>query len=143
MTDTAALTIDPWALATFILAGLLLMASTGLIVQWYRHRHLQTGLQNAVTDNRRLQAACADYARQLEQTASFTADLNQAALAARFQPRLLDHGAIAERTAPERYRYAQRLSEEGMEADQLASLLALSRHEAEQLVRLSRISAPS
>ncbi|MBE0583502.1 MAG: hypothetical protein IH612_07010 [Desulfofustis sp.] len=129
-----------WTLTALVLTVLLLITTAGLLWQQYRYRRLRTHYRSVVEERDQVLAATARHSGQ-EPTA-FAADLNQAELTTRFQyPRPRDYGAIAERTAPERYRYAHRLSRKGMEAEQIASLLTISRHEAQQLVHLSRLSS--
>jgi hypothetical protein len=128
-------------LTALVLAVLLLATTAGLLLwQQYRYRRLCSHYRSVIEERDNVLAATARHTGQ--ESATFAADLNRAEMATRFQyPRLRDYGAIAERTAPERYRYAHRLSRNGMEADQIASLLTISRHEAQQLVHLSRLSS--
>ena len=131
----------PWALTIGILTSLLLATAAGLLWQHYRYRRLRHHYQRIRAEQEKLVAETARLTGRSTTAAAFSADLDQAALTTRLQyPRLRDYGSIAERTAPERYRYAHRLSRNGMEAEQIASLLTISEQEAQQLVHLSRLS---
>lgn len=44
-------------------------------------------------------------------------------------------------TTPEKYQYIISLTQKGMKAEEIASILSISEHEARQLVSLARISA--
>lgn len=44
---------------------------------------------------------------------------------------------------PERYRYVRSFVENGMSSEEIASILSISNHEADQLVNLSRLSRSS
>jgi cell division protein FtsL len=132
----------PWALTIGILTSLLLATAAGLLWQHYRYRRLRNHYRSVLAEQEKLVAETTRLTGRSATGATFSADLDQAALTTRLQyPRLKDYGSIAERTAPERYRYAHRLSTNGMEAEQIASLLTISEHEARQLVHLSRLSA--
>lgn len=135
------MTILPWALTIGILTSLLLATGGGLLWQFYRYRKLHSAYRSVLAEQDQSETGPSRRTGHVHSSATFAADLNQAELTTKLQyPRLRDYGAIAERTAPERYRYAHRLSQNGMEAEQIASMLTISHHEAEQLVHLSRLS---
>jgi hypothetical protein len=72
----------------------------------------------------------------------FRENLSEAAVTTRLQaPRLALQSRPEAMAAPERYRYVHRLTENGMDADQVASVLSISSHEARQLVSLARLGA--
>lgn len=132
---------NPFLVSSGILLALLLLTG-GNSLRWRRRWHrLHAQYQAELAETASLSVQCEQLASNARQRLVFTANLNLAELTTRLQqPRPRDYGAIAERTAPERYRYAKQLSESGMEADQISSILTISSHEAEQLVSLSRIS---
>lgn len=77
------------------------------------------------------------YHRNLE----FQQNLTDAKITTRLQtPRLSLQTRADAPTAPERYRYVHRLAGNGMAADEIASILSISNHEARQLVNLARIA---
>lgn len=72
----------------------------------------------------------------------FQKNLSEAAVTTRLQtPRLALQARPDGKAAPERYRYVHRLAENGLDAEQVASVLAISSHEARQLVCLARLAA--
>ncbi|WP_143165910.1 hypothetical protein [Desulfofustis glycolicus] len=140
---TALPDMTPWALTIGILTALLLATGAGLLWQYYRYLKLHASYRKVLAEQDQAATGSSRSTGQGHASATFAADLNQAELTTKLQyPRLRDYGAIAERTAPERYRYAHRLSQNGMEAEQIASMLTISQHEAQQLVHLSRLSGP-
>ena len=73
--------------------------------------------------------------------AEFKKDLQSAELSTNFQkPRL--NAAFDSRniTAPERYKYVQSLSEKGLAAEDIASILSLSPIETEQILNLASLA---
>ncbi len=56
------------------------------------------------------------------------------------KPRLIARKPVTDSSPPEKYRYLQSLAKKGMPADEIASVLAISTHEAQQLVTLSQIA---
>ena len=74
-----------------------------------------------------------DFNRSLNQ-ASITTSLQKSRLSAQnYNPRL---------SPPERYRYVHSLASNGMSPEEIASILSISIHEADQLVNLSRLAHP-
>jgi hypothetical protein len=69
--------------------------------------------------------------------------VSQAELAARLQKSQLSapnmHRSM---TSPERYRYVHSLAANGMSSQEIASILSISIHEADQLVNLSKLAQP-
>ncbi len=64
-----------------------------------------------------------------------------AELTTNFQkPRLNGQNSAKSGSPPEKYRYLQSLAQKGMPADEIASVLAISTHEAQQLITLSKIA---
>lgn len=75
----------------------------------------------------------------------FQKSIEQAELTTRFQsPRLqaarLGAGTHSASQIPEKYSYIHSLTEKGMSAEEIASVLSISSHEASQLVTLTRIN---
>jgi hypothetical protein len=76
-------------------------------------------------------------------TSLFDDNLRAAELTTRLQqPRLTMQQCGYSPATPERYRYIQSMAEKGMSAQDIASLLSLSLHEATQLVTLVRVARP-
>jgi ATP/maltotriose-dependent transcriptional regulator MalT len=90
--------------------------------------------------------AFADMQKQLlalqeknKQYKEFQDSLNQAEITTRLQKSRL---SVQEQDmpAPERYRYVHSLAASGMSSQEIASVLSISIHEAEQLVNLARLA---
>jgi len=93
---------------------------------------------------RRLKELNSDYSAlktEHDQLREFQRSLEYAESAAASQPvKSLVQGRKGYGVMPEKYRYIRSLSEKGMDAREIASILAISRQEAEQLVTLSKIA---
>ncbi len=71
----------------------------------------------------------------------FQRDLNKAELTAQLQkPRTSLQASSGASNAPEKYCYIHSLMQKGMSAEEISSILAISTHEAKQLVTLSAIA---
>ncbi|BDD87352.1 hypothetical protein [Desulfofustis limnaeus] len=113
-------------------------------LHWRRRcRAAEARLQQAERQRSEQEEELQRWRLRAEQDAAFAADLSRAELATRFQHPRLQQQDGGEAAVPERYRYVQRLSDSGMSAEQVAELLAISPHEAQQLVRLARLGARS
>lgn len=74
----------------------------------------------------------------------FQDDLQNAELTMKLQqPRLSAQYGNRSTTTPERYLYVRSLAEKGMSAEEIASILKISIHEAQQLVNLSKLAIVS
>ena len=76
----------------------------------------------------------------------FQKSIEQAELTTRFQaPRLqaarVNAGTQSASQIPEKYSYIRSLTEKGMSAEEIASVLSISHYEASQLVTLTKITA--
>jgi hypothetical protein len=80
--------------------------------------------------------------RQVEKRfQNFKANLNQAELATKIQrPRLELSRRNEDPRTPERYQYIHSLTDKGINASDIASILAISNQEADQLVALANLS---
>lgn len=72
---------------------------------------------------------------------TFSNDLKQAEIASKVQnkPRVLNQSSSDIRP-PERYKYVHSMARQGITAGEIASILAISPHEADQLVALANLS---
>ena len=126
-----------------ITLAFLILATVSLIS--YRKKYYHTQKQyNQLSDNNALLAEqCRTLQERIDRNESFSKKLSKAEIANKFQapPGNVQSARIS--PPPERYRYVQRLSENGMSGDQIADILALSRREVEQLVTLSRLCTRS
>ncbi len=81
-----------------------------------------------------------DLRQKYGQSLEFNQNLSDAGITTRLQSsRLSTQSRPDAPEAPERYRYFHRLAGSGMEAEEIASVLSISRHEASQLITLSRL----
>lgn len=72
---------------------------------------------------------------------AFQKTLSDAEITTRLQqPRLSAAHGYSQISAPERYLYIRSLAQNGMGAKEIAAILSISSHEAEQLVNLSRLA---
>jgi hypothetical protein len=73
----------------------------------------------------------------------FQDSLNQAEITIRLQKsRLSVQHSNRSMSPPERYKYVHSLAANGMSSQEISSVLSISIHEAEQLVKLSRLAHP-
>jgi hypothetical protein len=73
----------------------------------------------------------------------FDKSLNQAEITTRLQKsRLSSQNYNRSLSSPERYRYVHSLAANGMSSNEIASILSISIHEADQLLNLSRLAHP-
>lgn len=93
---------------------------------------------NALEATRKNLATLRDSQKKLNE---FASNLSDAELSTRIHKSLAvgpDNGRG--RTTPERYSYVRSLAGKGLSSDEIASVLAISCHEARQLVKLARIA---
>jgi hypothetical protein len=78
-----------------------------------------------------------------KQYKEFQDSLNQAEITTRLQKsRLSTQQHNRSMSPPEKYRYVHSLAASGMTSQEIASVLSISIHEAEQLVNLSKLAHP-
>ena len=78
---------------------------------------------------------------QDQKSNDFNKTLNQAKITTRLQKsRLSAQNYNCSMSPPERYRYVHSLAANGMSSNEIASVLSISIHEADQLVNLSRLA---
>ncbi|MDJ0622683.1 MAG: hypothetical protein QNJ17_06940 [Desulfocapsaceae bacterium] len=71
----------------------------------------------------------------------FTTDLQQAEIATKMQQsRKMYHQPADELHPPEKYQYVHSLAQKGINASDIATILTISPHEADQLVNLANLS---
>ncbi|MGB3212401.1 MAG: hypothetical protein WBB19_16990 [Desulforhopalus sp.] len=79
-----------------------------------------------------------------ENIVEFQNSLQVAELTTKLQkPRLNNQSFDSGTTTPEKYRFFQSLAQKGMSAEEIASILSISTHEAHQLLSLSKIAQGS
>ncbi len=77
---------------------------------------------------------------QLKEMSNFQQSMAEAQLTTRLQTQRVSLQGQEKTTTPEKYQYILSLTEKGMDADDISSLLSISRHEAEQLVNLAQLN---
>jgi hypothetical protein len=96
---------------------------------------LQQKLTAATTDLQALQ-------KKYQESLDFQKNLSEAEITTRLQqPRLSIQLGHSRSEAPERYLYVRSLAQNGMSAEEIASVLSISTQEAEQLVNLSKLAS--
>lgn len=79
--------------------------------------------------------------QKYSQSLEFNQNLSNAGITTRLQTSRLSLQTRPDAPeAPERYRYVHRLAGSGMAAEEIASVLSISSHEASQLVALARLA---
>ena len=132
------------ALSLTILALLLSSVATARAIVLHRKADKQTRLLNEAN------ASLADVQQKLstleekgEKFDKFKDSLTLAEITTRLQkPRLSAHQPSPDQNPPERYQYVHSLAAGGMSSHEIASILSLSIHEANQLVTLARLAHP-
>ncbi len=82
--------------------------------------------------------------QKYQDSLDFQKNLSEAELTTRLQqPRLSAQHGHSRITAPERYLYIRSLAQNGMSAEEIASVLSISVTEAEQLVNLAKLGSYS
>jgi hypothetical protein len=82
--------------------------------------------------------------QRYQDSLDFQKNLSEAELTTRLQqPRLSAQHGHSRITAPERYLYVRSLAQNGMGAEEIASVLSISVPEAEQLVNLAKLGSYS
>lgn len=100
---------------------------------------LATVTENLTLTQESLKSLKAKYTQTIE----FQKKLSEAELTTKLQqPRLSAQHQSDRQQAPERYQYVRTLAKEGMDAEEIAKILSISKQEAEQLVTLSKLSNP-
>ncbi len=131
-------------------ATLLLLVALIVILRLRRENNLLAGQLTETCQSLTMVRKRLESLREEEvENRRFQEEMAEAKLTTRLQqPRLVStlHGAAgtppAKGGAPERYRFVHSLAARGMSAADIASLLAISSHEAEQLLTLCRIARP-
>lgn len=126
---------------TVITLIFLLVAAVNLVK--YRKRYQSVNKKITILEEERtlLSQQCRDLKTQISENASFATDLSTAEITTKLQTsRMNYHSNRLSGNMPERYGYINALLENGMDHEKIATLLSISVHEAEQLVKLSQLS---
>ena len=126
---------------------LLIAAATGAFAVFRaihfqkKSRSLSGQLLEATGNLETIQSNLQDLQQKYNQSLEFNRNLSDAEITTRLQSSRLSLQTRPDTPeAPERYRYVHRLAGNGMAAEEIASVLSISSHEARQLVTLSRLA---
>jgi len=122
--------------SVFIVAAVCLSAL--LLVKRQRAQRRQEAAR-IITLQRKIDAALCDEGFETVREA-FSASLKAASLTTGLQRPRLDNMAKIDKQPPEKYRILGKLASQGMDAEEIASILGISRIEAGQLLSLSNMA---
>lgn len=106
-----------------------------------RSRSLSERLVETTGTLENMQQDLQNLRQKYSQSLEFNQNLGEAAVTTRLQrTRLFLQTNPDSLSAPERYRYVHRLAGNGMAAEEIASVLSISGHEARQLVTLAQLA---
>jgi hypothetical protein len=128
-------------LPTFILTLLLGLTVIKIVSLKKTNGRLTRELSETTSSFNRSRKQLATLQNKQATAEEFQRDLNKAELTAQLQkPRTSLQASFGTSNAPEKYSYIHSLMQKGMSAEEIGSILAISTHEAKQLVTLSTIA---
>jgi len=126
---------------TACIALICIIALLRLLLLFRENRLLSEQLTKTTVS---LDRACRERDRlqnEQQREPAFAKNLHEAGITTELQqPRLNAQSALSKATIPEKYSFIASMTQKGMNGEEIASLLSISREEAEQLVSLSRIA---
>lgn len=125
-----------------IIASLLCMfAGIKIVLQKKENKLLAQQLTETTVSLELKKKSLVKLQEKLAKIQEFQNSLSEAALITKLQkPRLNGNSGVTHRSVPEKYRYFRSLNEKGIGGEEIASVLAISSHESDQLLALSRIA---
>jgi len=130
-------TFTPVALGTFFVAALCLPLFLLLVKRQRTVRQQQA--ERIVALQRKIDDALRDEGFETARKA-FSASLKAASLTTDLQRPRLENMAKVDKQPPEKYRILGKLASQGMDAEEIAAILGISRVEAGQLLSLSHMA---
>ncbi len=124
-------------LVATILVGLALSLTTLLLLARRRQVERRLHSERIGTMQRKIEAALGD---EETVTESFSASLRAASLTTSLQRPRLETLAKVDKQPPDKYRILSNLAAQGMEVEEIATILGISRVEAGQLISLSTMA---
>lgn len=121
-----------------IFAALLGLLITALIL-WRRHTENQLFRQRMVQLRAKIETALNDEGFEAERVA-FGKALQSASLTTELQRPRLENLAKVTKQAPDKYRILNNLAAQGLNVEEIATILGVSRIEADQLINLSSVA---
>ena len=126
---------------TFILTLLLGLTTIKIVSLKKTNGRLTRELSETTSSFNRSRKQLATLEDKQATAEEFQRDLNKAELTAQLQkPRTSLQASSGTSNAPEKYSYIPSLMQKGMSAEEIGAILAISTHEAKQLVTLSAIA---
>ncbi len=126
-------------LLTMITLFFLLLSARAMTRYRKKYNRCQKTCSRLSADNEHLLEQCRKLQERITQNDSFSENLSRAEQKTKFQSPSIDNQPASTTNPPERYRYIQRLSENGMGSRQIADILMISIEETEQLLTLSQL----
>lgn len=128
------------SLAPLILTALLCLA----LVLWAislkrKNTSIATALNAKETELSALKQELADLEETVVKNADFDNTMNENSVTTKLQTKRNQDYQTS--STPEKYQYIISLTQKGMKAEEISSILSISEHEARQLVSLAKISA--
>lgn len=131
-------------LCLFFPAALSLLLLVMLLLVKKENKLLSRQLTETTVSLEQVRKQLADLQEKHEKIKVFQNSLREAELTTKLQkPRLDSLNQGADSSAPDKYRYFQTLAQKDMSVEEIASILSISTHEAEQLISLSKLAEGS
>lgn len=124
-------------LVATVLVGLALCLTTLLLLARRRQVERRSHSERIGAMQRKIEAALGD---EETVTESFSASLRAASLTTSLQRPRLETLAKVDKQPPDKYRILSNLAAQGMEVEEIAAILGISRVEAGQLISLSTMA---
>lgn len=124
-------------LVATVLVGLALCLTTLLLLARRRQAERRSHSERIGAMQRKIEAALGD---EETVTESFSASLRAASLTTSLQRPRLETLAKVDKQPPDKYRILSNLAAQGMEVEEIAAILGISRVEAGQLISLSTMA---
>lgn len=127
-------------LSTLIFTALLCLGLVLWAISLKRHnRVIQTTLTAKETELFELKKEFTELEERVEKLSDFNNSMKETTVTTKLQSKR--NQDCTNFTTPEKYQYIISLTQKGMQAEEIATILSISEHEARQLVSLAKISA--
>ncbi len=133
-------------LSATTLLSLFFLTVTGTIILRFlalkkQKEQISQQLSESLNSVEKIREELEDLNREHHKIKKFQNSLAEAELTTQLQkPRLAAQASPTNSSAPEKYRFVHSLTEQGMGVQEVASVLSVSSHEAEQLVTLAKLA---
>ncbi len=123
------------------LVGLLIVITIFFLISWRKKRQFHDRLITTEKELRTLREELEELQQNYTVARHFQQNMKNAGLTVQLQQKTTTTEDKIPSQPPERYHYAQRLAQRGMHSEEIAATLAISAHEAAQVVSLTRLAA--